>query len=434
MLYCRNFFVANLRLVLIAVAAVLTASCQPSGPAPEPQRARHDISLTEDGNIIEARVPNSATLESLLRRHDLPAPFTTAMIDAVRAVFNPRDLRANQSYRLTRSLDGLFREFRYQIDADRFLRVVMRGATADAAAPAFDVEVVPLPKEFELDAVVAEISKEHSSLVGSFEAEGENILLPLQLAEIFGGEIDFNSDLQRGDRIEVLFDRAIRHGEFVGYGDVRAAVITNSGKRISAIRFDGDDGKPQWYDEHGRSLKRQFLKSPLPFDPRVTSGFSYHRKHPVLGYTRAHLGVDFGAPTGTPVKAVATGVVEVAGWSGEAGRMVRIRHAGGYETAYLHLSSFGPGIRPGVRVDQGQLIGRVGASGTVTAAHLDYRIIKNGQYVNPIAEHSKMPPGEPLAADVLAAFEAVRDARFGELQQRVAAPAPVATPPSGGRN
>ena len=114
--------------------------------------------------------------------------------------------------------------------------------------------------------------------------------------------------------------------------------------------------------------------------------------------------------------------------------MVRIRHAGGYETAYLHLSSFGPGIRPGVRVDQGQLIGRVGASGTVTAAHLDYRIIKNGQYVNPIAEHSKMPPGEPIGAGVLAAFETVRDARFGELQQRVAAPAPVATPPSGGRN
>ena len=321
MLYCRNFFVANLRLVLIAVAAGLTASCQPSGPAPEPQRARHDISLTEDGNTIEARVPNSATLESLLRRHDLPAQFTAAMIDAVRGVFNPRDLRANQSYRLTRSLDGLFREFRYQIDADRFLRVVMRGAQADAAAPAFDVEVVPLPKEFELDAVVAEISKEHPSLVGAFEAEGENILLPLQLAEIFGGEIDFNSDLQRGDRIEVLFDRATRHGEFVGYGDVKAAVITNGGKTHHARSAStATTASRSWYDEHGRSLKRQFLKSPLPFDPRVTSGFSFHRMHPVLRLRRAHLGVDFGAPTGTPVKAVATGVVEVAGWSGEAGR------------------------------------------------------------------------------------------------------------------
>ena len=425
------------RLAIAVVAAALTASCQPAGPAPPPLQARHDISLTQDGNTIEARVPQSATLESLLRRHDLPAPVATAMIDAVRGVFNPRDLRANQTYRLTRSLDGLFREFRYQIDADRFLRVVKRAASSDAATPAFDVEVVPLPKEFELDAVVAEISKEHPSLVGSFEAEGENILLPLQLAEIFGGEIDFNSDLQRGDRIEVLFDRATRHGEFAGYGDVKAAVIVNGGRRITAIRFDDEHGKAQWYDEQGRSMKRQFLKSPLPFDPRVTSGFSFHRKHPVLGYTRAHLGVDFGAPAGTPVKAVATGIIEVAGWSGQAGRMVRIRHAGGYETAYLHLSSFGPGIRPGVRVDQGQLIGRVGASGTVTAAHLDYRIIKNGQYVNPIAEHSKMPPGDPLGAAALAAFEAVRDARFADLQQRVApaaVAAPVATAPSGGRN
>jgi murein DD-endopeptidase MepM/ murein hydrolase activator NlpD len=188
---------------------------------------------------------------------------------------------------------------------------------------------------------------------------------------------------------------------------------------LTAIRFDGADGKPAFYDETGRSLRRQFLKSPLPLSPRVTSGFSYNRFHPVFGIRRPHLGVDYGAPAGTAVNAVAAGVVEVAAWSGQSGRMVRIRHAGGYETAYLHLSSFGPGIRPGVRVEQGRLIGRVGQSGAATGPHLDYRIIKNGRYVNPVAEHAKMPPGEPIAPDRLEAFQAVRDRALDELAARL---------------
>jgi murein DD-endopeptidase MepM/ murein hydrolase activator NlpD len=125
---------------------------------------------------------------------------------------------------------------------------------------------------------------------------------------------------------------------------------------------------------------------------------------------------------GTAVYAVASGVVESAEWSGEAGRMVRIRHAGGYETAYLHLSSFGPGIRPGVRVDQSQLIGRVGQTGTATGPHLDYRVIRNGRYVNPIAEMAKMPPGEPIAPDRLEAFRLQRDQTLSELASRLASP------------
>jgi murein DD-endopeptidase MepM/ murein hydrolase activator NlpD len=131
--------------------------------------------------------------------------------------------------------------------------------------------------------------------------------------------------------------------------------------------------------------------------------------------------VDYGAPTGTAVNAVAAGVVTTAEWSGEAGRMVRIRHTGGYETAYLHLSSFGPGIRRGVRVEQGRLIGRVGQSGAATGPHLDYRIIKNGVYVNPTAELAKMPPGDPIEASRLPDFERRRDEALAELRARLPA-------------
>src|SRR5262249_11781184 len=141
----------------------------------------------------------------------------------------------------------------------------------------------------------------------------------------------------------------------------------------------------------------------------VTSRFSYRRLHPVTGEVRAHLGVDYAAPYGAPVVAVAAGVVVEASMAGEAGRIVRIRHAGADETAYLHLSAFAPGIRAGARVAQGDVVGRVGASGLVTGTHLDYRIRKNGVYVNPLAEVSRMPKGEPIAASALPQFTVERD-------------------------
>jgi murein DD-endopeptidase MepM/ murein hydrolase activator NlpD len=401
----------------------------PPAPVSEARPAGRDILLTLDVSAVDGRVPANATLESLLRNHEFSAEFTAGVVSAVRSVFNPRELRADQAYRLTKSLDGLFREFRYQIDADRLLRVAARRGNGDGpsgdigatsgealpAVPAFDVEVISLPKDVEIDVLSASISRETPSLVGALASSGETVQLALGLAEIFGGEIDFNSDLQPDDRIDVLFERFTRDGEFVGYGDIKGAVLVNGDRRIVAVGFPDADGKPAWYDEDGRSVRRQFLQSPLPFDPRVTSRFSYRRLHPVHGSYRAHLGVDYGAPAGTRVNAVASGVVELAGWAGEGGRVVRIRHAGGYQTAYLHLSAIAPGIRPGVRVEQGRAIGRVGSSGTATGPHLDYRIIKNGTYVNPLAELRKMPKGEPIAPESLDAFQQTRDAVLARL-------------------
>jgi murein DD-endopeptidase MepM/ murein hydrolase activator NlpD len=344
------------------------------------------------------------------------ADVTAAVIGAVRQVFNPRDLRANQLYRVTRTLDGAFRRFQYDIDADRFLSVVSR--TSDGAgAPAYDVTVIAYPREVVTDTVSAEITRERSSLSASLDARHESVQLALLLADVFGGEVDFNSDLQRGDRIDVLFERVKRNGEIIGYGDVEGAVLHNAGKEITAVRFAGSNGKAAWYDAQGRSLKRQFLRSPLPFEPRITSGYSNSRLHPVYGDYRAHLGVDYGAPAGTSVVAVAAGTVESAEWSGDGGRMVVIRHAGGYETLYLHLSSFAPGIRPGGRVGQGDLVGRVGMTGAATAPHLDYRIKKNGTYVNPTVELSRMPKGAPIPSSDIDAFSRERDRVLAALSQ-----------------
>lgn len=410
----------------IAGASVVTASCMRSG-VDEPER--RDVLLPRDVDVLDARVPRNATLQGLLESHEASSGLADSIVGAVRFQFNPRSLKADQPYRLITSLDGLFREFRYTLDADRFLRVALR-TDSPADAPQFDVEVVPYPKDVVIDAVEVSITKARPSLWAALEDSGENIQLALLLSDAFSGDVDFNSDLQDGDRFEVLFGRVMREGQFSGYEDVKAATLYNDGRVLTAIRHMGPDGREAWYDAKGRSLKRQFLKSPLGFEPRVTSKFSYRRLHPVLNTYRAHRGVDYGAGYGTPVVAVSAGTVVNSGWAGGAGRRVVIRHASGYESAYFHLSAFGAGIRAGARVEQGQTIGRVGNSGTVTGTHLHYELKKNGTHVNPVVAHRTMPPGVPIPASALPAFLAERDRLLGELRTTLA-PADIPPAPRG---
>lgn len=394
---------------------MILAAC---ADAPPPERARGaDVFLRAETQTIEARVPARATLDGILRQHELQADLILAAVESARTVFNPRQLRADQPYRLVRSLDGLLREFEYEIDADRFLRIVNRDRAQPAALAA---EILPIPKDTVLAAMAGEISPETNSLVASVDRAGETVMLAMALAEIFGGEIDFNNDLQPGDRFDVLFEKFTRDGAFAGYGQVLGATFSVEGREYRAFRFlDPVTKRAGYYDENGRSLRRMLLSSPLRFEPRITSRFSRSRQHPVHGVRRPHLGVDYAAPTGSAVVSVADGVVVSAGWSGGGGNTVHIRHAGGLETYYLHLSSFGKGIRAGARVTQSQVIGRVGATGTATGPHLDYRLRRNGVFVNPVTVHRQQPPGEPIQSVHRAAFFEARD----DVQRRLAAAA-----------
>ena len=250
-------------------------------------------------------------------------------------------------------------------------------------------------------AIRGRIDGEHSSLISAVDAAGEHIQLAIALAELFSGQIDFENDLQPGDAFEVLFETTTNEGEFAGYGAILAARFTNEGKEHQAYRWvHPGTKKAGYYDEAGPLAAA--LRAGLAAQVRAARdvGILARRLHPVHHTIRAHLGVDYAAPTGTPVVAVASGVVVSAGWAGGGGRQVRIRHASGFESYYLHLSAFAKGIRPGAHVDQGQLIGRVGASGTATGPHLDYRLRKNGVFVDPRREHARQPPGEPIPGDV----------------------------------
>jgi murein DD-endopeptidase MepM/ murein hydrolase activator NlpD len=395
--------------VALAMTLAAVVGCRRTPPPPPAFRGA-DIVLPPDAETIGAVVPSRVTLDALLRRHDIPDHLVTAFVAAARGAIDLRQLRAGHSYTLVRTIDGLIRRFEYHIDADRFLRI----RTPDETQPAtFDVAVVPYEKRIQRAAVSGVIDAERPSLVAALDAAGEDVALAIALADIFSGDIDFNHDLQRGDRIEVLVEKIQREGAFAGYGPVLAAAIVNSGRAYRALRFRDNRGRWAYYDEHGRSLRRFFLRSPLRFEPRVTSGFSHRRLHPVLGTYRAHLGVDYHAPTGAPVVAVADGTVVSAGVSGGSGRMVRLRHAGGYESYYLHLSAFAKGIQAGARVGQGQPIGRVGASGLATGPHLDYRLRRNGVFINPL--RVQRPPGDPIAAGQIPAFIAARDRVFSAL-------------------
>jgi murein DD-endopeptidase MepM/ murein hydrolase activator NlpD len=381
-----------------------------------------DVVMRAEGALIESRVPRHATLDSLLRQHELSSDLVNAVVRSTASVFNPRHIRADRPYRLLLSFDGFLREFEYEIDADRFLRIISR----DRGRPeVLDAEVLPIEKQSNVVAIRGEIDAKHSSLIAAMGVSGENIQLAMALADVFGGQIDFNSDLQLGDRFEVVFEKSTREGQFAGYGAILGATFVADGRRHQAFRWvNPETGKAGYYDEEGRSLKRFFLVSPLKFEPRITSHFSRRRLHPVHNTVRAHTGVDYGAPYGAGVIAVADGTVVSAGWAGGGGNQVRIRHDGGIETYYMHLSAFATGIRAGARVEQGQTIGRVGATGTATGPHLHFSLHKGGAFVDPVAERRRQPPGLPIPGDHLEGFRATRDG----MRQQIAALQPSAPP------
>jgi murein DD-endopeptidase MepM/ murein hydrolase activator NlpD len=397
----------------LTAAGLGAAAC---GVSPSERAVAVDIPLPIDRSVTEATVPRNATLETILRQHELSSDLTSGLVEAVRGVFDPRRIRVNQTYRITRSLDGFLREFRYEIDADRFLRVIST-YLPETRTPSFEAEVVEYPREVKIESVFAGISTERPSLSAALEDQGENIYLALKLADAFSGLVDFNSDLQDGDQFKALFERVYRNGEPSGYGELHAAVLQNDGRTFTAIPFDLD-GKVGWYDAEGRSLKRQFLKSPLRFQASMSSGYG-NRRHPVTGNFALHPAIDYRAAYGEPVIAIASGRVASAAYSGNSGRLVVIRHDGGYESMYLHLSRFA--VSAGARVQQGDVIGYVGNSGRVTGTHLDFRIRHRGRYINPLHLFRSLPPGNPIPASRMADFEATRDRLLAELDRQAQA-------------
>ena len=227
--------------------------------------------------------------------------------------------------------------------------------------------------------------------------------LIMQLADVFGWDIDFAQELRAGDTFTVVYDELYMDGERLREGDLIAAEFVNQGRVLRALRFTDSRGRSSYYQPDGKRMQKAFLRNPIDI-VRITSGFSLGRKHPILNKIRAHKGVDYAAATGTPVRAAGDGTIEFRGTKGGYGRTVEIKHANGRSTLYAHLSRYGKGSAKGERVRQGQIIGHVGQSGLATGPHLHYEFRVNGSHVNP--QRVKLPSAEPIAPEYREAFEA----------------------------
>lgn len=263
----------------------------------------------------------------------------------------------------------------------------------------------------------ARVRTVRGTLEGSLEASmgraGAAPELAYEMAEVLQWDLDFSRDLRRGDEFRVLFEEVLVEGYEPRPDRVLAVSYGRpEGSQIEAYFFGEGDGAG-YYDAEGRPLQKMFLRSPMLYS-RVTSGFSSRRFHPVLGSYRPHYGVDYGAPVGTPVRVTASGTVISAGWDGGGGKTIKVRHANGYKTAYLHLSRFASGIRSGAVVRQGDVIGFVGATGLATGPHLDYRVQLNGRWINPLS--LKSVPAEPISNRLRTAFVSRREAMRASLE------------------
>jgi len=230
-----------------------------------------------------------------------------------------------------------------------------------------------------------------SSLWNCFVERGLDIQLALSLSDVYAWTIDFYG-LQKGDYFKVIYEEVYVDGKMIGIDRILGSRFTHSGKEFRAYHFE-QNGKPAYFDENGQSLERSFLKAPLKFS-RISSRFTRARMHPILRIARTHFGVDYAAPRGTPVVALGDGIVKEAGFHGGYGRQITIRHNSTFMTSYAHLSGYAKGIRAGMHVSQGQVIGYVGSSGLSTGPHLDFRVYKNGTPTDPLKLES--PPARPV--------------------------------------
>ena len=276
---------ASRALALALMAALPTGCSRPSDATPRPGATRPDIELAPDTTLIPGRVPPGATLGALLTRHDLASADVEGMLASIEGVFDARRVRTGQPYRVERADDGRARLFEYEIDPLRVLRLQPLGSDPRE----FAAEVVPYPVTRTTGTVGGAIDAETSSLFAAMAAAGERPDLSIALAEVFAGEVDFNSDLQPGDSFRLVVDKVSRDGRVVDYGPLAAAMLHNDGRDLVAIRFQPEGGQAGYYDADGKSLKRFFLRSPLKFDPSISSGFSRSRRHPILNVRRAHL-------------------------------------------------------------------------------------------------------------------------------------------------
>ena len=340
---------------------------------------------TEEYAVDSTKVRDGETFTGLMGRLGMGAGAAYDLAGACADVFDVRRMRAGNNVESYYAADTSGRRLHYVVYHNDRIRSTVFSCRDSLYAWTYDKPVVHERK-------VADVSIS-SSLWNDMLAAGVSPLLIVDLADIYAWTVNFFG-LQKDDRFRVIYDQTVCEGEVVKIDSIEFAIYDSGTFRACAIRFDQGDGGNKYWSEKGESLRKAFLKAPLKYN-RISSRFTYHRKHPITGVVRPHTAVDYAAPVGTPVHSIGDGTVTMCGWDGSGGgNRIRIRHMNGYETCYMHLSKFASGIKAGTRVAQGQTIGYVGSTGHSTGPHLDFRVWKDGTPVDPLKMIS--PPSEPL--------------------------------------
>lgn len=356
---------------------------------------------------ITGFVKSGESLFSIFKKYNLPMKDLLKLREASADVYRLRKLSQGQPYEITFDGNKRIKSFEYWINDD-YILTIRHNDTG------FYAEKQPIAYERKIQNIGGTIK---DNLISSVGEGTENLLLALQLSDIFAWDIDFTSDLRNSDTFKIVVEGLYLNGEFKKYGDILSTEFTNNGETYRAYRF-ADNGKCNYYDAEGKSLKRAFLKAPLNFR-RVSSTFSNRRLHPILKIYRPHHGLDYAASVGTPVSAVGDGTIAFSGYKGGYGKLVIIRHHNGWKTYYGHLSKIEKNIRKGRNIEQDQVIGYVGATGLAKGPHLHYEIRINNKPVNPLA--LKLPRGKSIPNILMAAFNQFKN----EMDTRLASIAPT---------
>jgi murein DD-endopeptidase MepM/ murein hydrolase activator NlpD len=347
--------------------------------------------LSENQYIFEEGIiKRNENLSQILTGYGVPYATIDALARKSKEVYDVRKLAANKSFTLALTADSLQAKF-FIYHASPLMDVVY-DLTGDHEIRLEEKEVLRVERE--LSGVIS------SSVYETILANGGTDKLVDDFADVFGWKLDFGS-IQKNDFVKVIYEELQVDGEAIGTGRIIAAEMNHWGRAIYAYQFDQGDG-PDYFDEEGNSLRKAFLRYPVNFS-RISSRYNPKRFHPVAKVYRAHLGTDFAAPTGTPIKAAADGVVQAATYTSANGNYVKIKHNATYTTGYLHMSKIASGIKSGTRVKQGQIIGYVGSTGLATGPHLCYRFWKNDTQVD--ALKVELPPENPITAAYASAYE-----------------------------
>lgn len=397
----------------VLVAGLLAAlPDEPQGtdaaPVAEAQGSASEPEPLAVAPIVEDTIQPGDTLLAALARHGVAASTAFAIARELEPHFDLRRSRPGHRYRIERDEHGALIGFRYSVSDLEHYQVTQQEEGWETRAAKRGM----IRQQARLAGIVA------TTLYDAIGDLGERPELAADFANIFAWDVDFAKGVHSGDEFHLLYERNYVAREsggglrYVGPGRILAARYQSGGRSHEAIYYETEPGVGNYYRKDGTPVQQGFLAAPVKYT-RISSSFTHARFHPILHRTRPHPGIDYAAPVGTPVWAVAEGRVTHAGWQGGYGRLVKIEHADGYVSFYAHLSGFANGLRVGQKVGQKQVIGYVGSSGLSTGPHVCFRIAKNDKFVNPAS--TRIPSGERIAGRQRQDFETIRDARLAQL-------------------